>query len=349
DINRHDLPCPPYPHNDVVGETGRRTMMVVAVSQQQSPISLVNDPLYVGVDVGNDSHVAAFCSRYLQRKHKTFTKYPTMNVANSRLEFEHLVAKMRIYAPLDQCIVIMEKTGHYHLPLLQYLQERGVTVYLLHVQKKPRGQKNDRIDAQRLANTGFAQLELGAQPESPDKELHQVRPATEISIILREATQYYRDLARQIVRDKNQLTAIGDQLFPELSLIFKDINGPSALVFRERFPTPHDMFLASLDELIETRPYNYPSRDALIKLQELAAHSIGLRDQGHVRSLVLQQSLLIKQLRVLLDNEEAVKREITDIVKESREGQILLRGRVVERRQPDTPGCYVSHSNAGSQ
>lgn len=299
--------------------------MVVAASQQQSsPIYLVKEALYVGIDIGKEAHVAAFLSSFLLRKCKRYTNCPTIPIKNIRLDFERLVHEMLLYAPLEQITVVMEKTGHYHLALLQYLQERGLSVYLVHVQKRPRKQKNDRRDAQGLANMGYAQIELGAQPDSPEQEIHQVLPVSETAQTLRGLTNYRRDLARQMTRARNQLVAISDLLFPEFHLVFKDVNNPTARIFRLHFPTASDMAHASFSDLLACRIYYYPGRDALIRLQELAAHSIGVKEPGCVRALILEQALLIKQLNVLEENEEAIKAEISAIVEESRAGQIIM-------------------------
>lgn len=297
---------------------------MVAVAAPQSPIPLRTERLYVGIDVGKENHVAAFYSAYLQRKYGHYTAIPTIPVANSRLDFERLVAQIQLHAPLDRCIVIMEKTGHYHLPLLQYFQEQGIEVYLVHVQKRPRKQKNDRRDAQGLANMGFTQVELGVQPDSPEQEIHRVRPISETAQSLRGLTEYRADLARQITRARNQLTAISDTLFPEFVLIFKDVNNPTARIFREKYPTPAAVAAASLDDLKACQIWRYPGKAALERLQALAKQSIGIKEPGRIRAQVLQQSLLIRQLRTLEENEEAVRAEIATIVVETREGQILM-------------------------
>ena len=62
----------------------------------------------------------------------------------------------------------MERTGHYHRPLEQYLHELDISVYLMHVQSRPAGMlKTDKRDALMLANQLYSQLELGVQV--PDK------------------------------------------------------------------------------------------------------------------------------------------------------------------------------------
>jgi len=60
-----------------------------------------------------------------------------------------------------------------------------------------------------------------------------------------------------------------------------------------------------------------------VELQRLAAESIGMKDIILLRSLVLQQSQLVKELRLLRAYVEQLESEITTIIQQAREGQIL--------------------------
>lgn len=298
--------------------------MMVAVPQPCAPIPLRTEYYYAGIDIAKQKHVAAFVSGFLLRKNKHYTASPTFPFDNSRLDFEGFIAELEGYAPLSQWRILMEKTGHYHLALLQYLQEQGVQCYTVHVQKKPRKQKNDKRDAQGLANMLYRQVELLAQPDDAEQEVREVVPASPTAQALRGLTQYRYDLSKQITRISNQLTAISDMLFPEFVLVFKDVNNPTARVFRERYPTPAHVAAASLEELKACQIWRYPGKKRLEQLRELAAHSIGIKEPGRIRALVLEQRLLIKQLRTLEENEEAVKAEIAATVTATREGQIIM-------------------------
>ena len=58
-------------------------------------------------------------------------------VENSREGFRALVERIREDVPLEQCFPLLEVTGHYHRPLVQYLLELDLPVYLMHVQARP--------------------------------------------------------------------------------------------------------------------------------------------------------------------------------------------------------------------
>jgi transposase len=131
-------------------------------------------------------------------------------------------------------------------------------------------------------------------------------------------------LVNEATQRKNKLTAICDELFPELTQVFKNPNLPPALDLREKFPPPHAVATASLIALREVRKKSLPSEAQLGLLQQLAAQSIGTKDLARQRGLLLEQELFIQELRLLEDHLERLEGEICQIVEQSREGKILL-------------------------
>src|SRR5438067_12456624 len=86
---------------------------------------LQHDYLYVGIDVGKKEHVAAFVSRTLLEWHKRYEACPVLRFENNRLGFRALVKRIGEYVPLEQAFVLVEKTGHYHMALRDFLLEMG--------------------------------------------------------------------------------------------------------------------------------------------------------------------------------------------------------------------------------
>jgi len=123
---------------------------------------------------------------------------------------------------------------------------------------------------------------------------------------------------------KNKLTAICDELFPELTHVMKDPNLPSALALRKEFPTPAALTAASLSALRTTRIGHHPSDAKLVELQQLATHSIGTKDPGRLRGLTFEQEQLIEEIELIRKHLEKLETEMTQVVKNSREGQILM-------------------------
>src|SRR5215831_16772660 len=286
---------------------------------------LLHEPLYVGIDVGKASHIAGFVSATLVARHQRFEACPTLLFATSREGYRALYERLRALAPLEHVAVLVEHTGHYHRPLVQYLQELDLPVYVMPVQQRPKGLlKADRRDALILANHLYSQLALGVQ--SPDKT-HLVRhllPPNTAAAQLKGWIRHRYELVHECTRRKNKLTAICDELFPELVQIFHDPNRPAALAYRERFPTPPALATASWMALVATRVGTPPSNVQLQELQRLAGETIGTRDVVRQRGLVLEQQQLIGELRLLQAHLAELDREIVEVVNQTREGTILL-------------------------
>jgi transposase len=286
---------------------------------------LRNESVYIGIDVAKGKHVAGFVSKTLLERHTRFEACPALAFENSREGFRLLVERMREYAALEHVFVLMERTGHYHKALLQFLQEFDIPVYLMHVRTRPAGMlKTDKRDALGLANHLYSQLELGVQVADKLQLVRQAVPPTPAALQLKGLIRHRYELVREATQRKNKLTALCDELFPEFTMIFHDPNLPTALTLRERFPTPHAIATASLSALKElrgkTRCLGEPK---LVELQRLASQSIGTKDLLRQRGLILEQSQLIRELKMLQAHVEELEKEIKAIVEQAREGQIL--------------------------
>ncbi|GHO61111.1 IS110 family transposase [Ktedonobacter sp. SOSP1-52] len=281
--------------------------------------------IYIGVDIGKFKHVAGFISKTLLERHQHFEHCPAFVFEQSREGFRALVERIRSYCPLEHCFIVMEQTGHYHRPLLQYLLELDIPVYVMHVQNRQGGMlKTDKRDALGLANHLYNQLALGVQVENKLQAIRRAVPPSEAAAQLKGLMRHRYELAIEATQRKNKLTAICDELFPEFTQVFKNPNLPTALDLREKFSTPHAVATATLVALRDVRKKNYPSEAQLILLQQLAAQSIGTKNLARQRGLLLEQELLIKEMRLIQEHMERLDMEIAQVVEHSREGQILL-------------------------
>lgn len=281
--------------------------------------------LYIGVDIGKFKHVAGFISKTLLARHQRFEGCPTLAFDQSREGFRAFVDRIREYVPLEHATVFLEHTGHYHRALEQYLLELDITVYRIHVQKRPKGMlKTDKRDVLGLANTLYSQLALGAQVAEKTQLVRLTVPPTKAAVQLKGLIQHRYELSQECTQRRNKLTSICDELFPEFTTIFRDPNLPSALAFREKFPTPHAIATASLSALKEALLKTFPSEAQLLRLQQLASQTIGTKEVERQRSLVLEQGLLIKELRLIQEHLAKLHEEIASIVTNCREEQILL-------------------------
>jgi len=288
-------------------------------------LALAHDALYVGIDIGKRRHVAGFVSSTLLSRHQRFEGCPALPFDNSREGFRLLIDRIRASVPLEQCSVLMEKTGHYHKPLEGYLLDMDVTVYVMHVQSRPRGLvKTDKRDALGLANHLYNQLEKGIQVGDSAQFVRRALPPTEAAPALKMMMGHRFELVNEATKRRNQLTAICDQLFPEFTMIFVDPNKPIALAVRAAFPTAHAVATASAEALCHTKGGRGPNRAAMAHLQELAARSIGITEGARVRSLAFEQGQLIRELAVIREHIAQIDVEIGQIVAHAREGRILM-------------------------
>lgn len=285
---------------------------------------LKHEPLYIGIDIGRARHLAGFVSATLLERHERFEACPALAFENSREGFRALVERVRRYAPLEHCFAVLEKTGHYHRALQQYLQELDIPVYVMHVQERPKGMmKTDKRDALSLANQLYNQLELGAQVADKTQLVRPAVAPTEAASQLKGLIRHRYELVRESTQRKNKLTAICDELFPELVRVLRDPNSLTALAIREQFPTPQAIATAPLTTLLEAKRGVRPSEAQFMELQQLARQSIGTKDLIRQRGLVLEQSQLLKELRLLQEHMAQLEKEIRTIVERAREGQIL--------------------------
>lgn len=296
-----------------------------AASPSHPAPAFANESMYVGIDVGKAKHVAGFVSSSLLERHERFEACPALLFENSREGFTRLLERLRTLAPLEQCFVLLERTGHYHRALQQYLQEVDIPVYVLHVQRRPAGLlKTDKRDALSLANHLYNQLERGIQVAEKLQLVRRLVPPTAAAVQLKGLIRHRYELIRESTRRKNKLTALADELFPELVQVCKDPNAPAALALREQFPTPAALATAHLSALQAVRVGRHPSNADLLELQRLATRSIGTKDLLRQRGLVLEQTQLIRELWLLREHIDQLEAEIVAIVEQDREGQILL-------------------------
>lgn len=296
-----------------------------AKSHLQAVPLLEHDPVFLGIDVGKTRHVAGFVSKTLLERYQRFEACPALAFENSRAGFQTLIERMRTLAPLEHYTVLLEKTGHYHKALQQFLQELDISVYVIHVQERLSGMlKTDKRDALGLANTLYNQLALGVQVANKAQLVRRAVPPSDAAAQLKGLIRHRYELVHEATQRKNKLTAICDEVFPELVQILKDPNLPTALAIRERFPTPAALATASLSALQEARGKNRQLSDTkLLYLQRLAAQSVGTKDILRQRGLLIEQTQLIRELRLLREHISQLEKEIIAIVEQSREGQIV--------------------------
>lgn len=287
--------------------------------------AFAHESIFVGVDIGKSQHVAGFVSNTLLQRHERFEGCPVLKFANTREGFRQLTDRITDFVAIEQCFVLVEKTGHYHKALVDYLLELDISVYIMHVQKRPRNLlKTDKRDALGLANHLYNQLEKGIQVADRTQLARRALPPTDAAARLKGLIGHRHELVHESTRRKNKLIALCDQIFPEFTQVFSDPNSPTALTIRERFPTAKAIASATLDDLCAAKGPKRPSRTDMERLQGLAAQSIGVKDPARLEGLVFEQGQLIQELHLLQAHLHQIDDQITHILEYAREGRILL-------------------------
>jgi hypothetical protein len=89
------------------------------------------------------------------------------------------------------------------------------------------------------------------------------------------------------------------------------------------FPLPTSLATAPFSALLASRAKSRPTLGQLEHLQQVASQSIGTKEMTRQRGPVLEQSQLIRELRMVQEHSEQLDTAIRRSIEQSREGKIL--------------------------
>jgi transposase len=198
----------------------------------------------VGIDVAADSSDMAIALPNLQfldkRSFRIYHNKPdSLSAAIEKIKKaeEENFMKARIF---------MESTGNYHYPLFCYFRDAGFQVDIINPlitnssrNSNIRKVKNDNLDAQRIAKTGF------------DPNLKVSNMPTELVLNLRNLTREYYSLMDV---KSSYVLKLGTQVkvaFPQFKGIFSDLTGKTSLMILKKYTSPQEVLKADPDELAE--------------------------------------------------------------------------------------------------
>jgi transposase len=275
------------------------------------------DPV-IGLDVAKgESQVQAFLARK-QPFGKTFKfKHDT----NGMSDFFMFYKEMELHAE-SKPVVVFESTGHYHEPILQYLEERKITYYLVnpvvsYETKKSslRKVKSDPADAKHLCEMYYKE-DLVAYKRKCVQTMN-----------LRNLCRQHDSLTRNYVQLKLQFQTILDQVFPEYKLVYSNLYAPLSLRTLLLYPTSHEVLKVPTDELAKEmhglggkRSYGWFYEKAL-KLKEAAERNPFKKTlyQSHLVTLKMYIQMILQQREFL----NVLEQEIETLAKQFEEYEIL--------------------------
>ena len=274
--------------------------------------------LYVGVDLALEHNVAMVLDERAKRLGRF--RFP-----NDRDGYDYFHRRLKMLCESQQAsgvLVGMEPTNYYWKLLAADLEQRQVEYRLVNpftVKKHREGDQLDRSkDDHRDAFTIGDLLRTGKFTET--RLLHG-RYAE-----LRQYVTLHQRLERDVRRQKNLIRHTAGQLFPELSRVFKDFTGETALTMLSYCAAASLIRDISLPTFIAgVRAHFRGSRLQIAKLRRahaLAARSVGLKDG--VEALQLALRLHIQTLESLERQRDEARTAMTETFMALPESRYLL-------------------------
>ncbi|MDX8368060.1 IS110 family transposase [Cytobacillus sp. IB215665] len=275
------------------------------------------DPV-IGLDVAKgESQVQAF----LARKHPFGKTFKFKHDTNGLREFFMFFKEVEIHAELKP-VIVFESTGHYHEPILQFLEEKKITYYLVnpivsYETKKSslRKVKSDPADAKHLCEMYYKEDLVAYQQKSVE------------TMNLRNLNRQHDSLTRNYVQLKLQFQTILDQVFPEYKGVFSNLYAPLSLKTLLIYPTSHEVLKVPTEELARKmhdiggkRSYGWFYEKAL-KLKESAERNPFKKTlyQSNLVTLKMYIQMLLQQREFL----NILEQEIESLAMQFEEYEIL--------------------------
>ena len=140
--------------------------------------------------------------------------------------------------------LVMESTGHYHTPIVQYFEDKGYLIIIVNplISYKAKSSslrkvKTDIIDANHLCDLYYKE----------DLEPYKKRGIQLMN--LRHLTRQHDNITGMFVQTKLQFQAVLDQVFPEYSKVFGDLYSDVSLKTLQAFPTSEDVLKVDTETL----------------------------------------------------------------------------------------------------
>jgi transposase len=197
----------------------------------------------IGLDVSKgESHAQAFSDRGTPYG-KTFRFEHNLEGLASFLRYVQDLQSFTGQRPA----VVLEATGHYHSPVVQFLDEHQylyivINPFLSHQAKKTnlRKVKTDIADAHQLGELFYKE------------ELEPYKKRGQYLLNLRYLTRQRESLTEMVVQAKLQFQAVMDQVFPEYQGVFGDLYSKVSLRFLSLHPTSQSVLALSEEDVTAT-------------------------------------------------------------------------------------------------
>jgi transposase len=272
----------------------------------------------IGLDVAKgESQVQAFLDKKQPYK-KSFKVAHTLEGLASLLDFIREVEDVSGGRPP----IVLESTGHYHTPIVQYFEDRGYLLIIVNPLISYRAKssslrkvKTDIIDAHHLCELYYKE----------DLEPYKQRGIQLLN--LRNLTRQHENITGMFVQTKLQFQAVLDQVFPEYCGVFGALYSDVSLLTLQEFPTSEailkveeETIANKIKELCKSRSQTWANSQAE-KLIAAAAQNPFQETLYH--SLILSLNMYIKMLLEYKKHLSKLEDEIDALAKSIEEYKII--------------------------
>lgn len=262
--------------------------------------------LYLGIDIGKNTHVASLIDETAKPLFKAFSFSNTTEGANSLIE----KLSLHIGSP-SEVEIGMEATGHYWLSIYSFLVENDFVVHVVNPIQTDgwrrgteiRKRKTDIIDSVLIADL----IRYGDFVETSLSD--------EDTMSLRNLSRFRSYLVSSIGDLKRKVICVLDQVFPEYQSAFSDIFGETSKELLSHFQTADDfenITSEQLEAVLKNVSFKGFTKNKISQISELASNSFGLKFCRD--SFALQLKLLIEQIRFIEAQVYDVETEIKTVL-----------------------------------
>jgi len=282
--------------------------------------SHLNYSYFLGIDIGKRVHFATLTDKHGK-------EIDSFKFKNTKAGFTSLLKHLDKWVndKARKCLLIgFEATGHYWLPLYQFLSSLGLKIVLLNpLQTKSfrntgiRGTKTDKVDGKLIADIiRFSSFDtLTFFPQKPDEKV----------LALKRLTRFRSGLVNRIGNTKKRVVSILDLLFPEFEKVFSNIFSKTSMAILEKHVLAYnskngleglkEIKTKALANLIEKASKKRLKGDKAIekaaKVKKAAENTIGFTIG--LDAFFLELRLLIEQLKHLESQVEKVDKMIKEL------------------------------------
>lgn len=272
----------------------------------------------VGLDVAKgESQVQMFLDKKMPYKNSVKVEHTVEGLEELHSYLLDLERQTGMKPP-----VILESTGHYHAPVVQFLETREYIVIIVNPLVSYRAKssslrktKTDVIDAYHLGELYYKE-DLEPQKKRGIQLLN-----------LRHLTRQHENMTGIMIQTKLQFQAVLDQVFPEYNGVFGDLYAEISLKTLQAYPTSEKVKEAGIDEIakfIDThckaRSFNW----ALERSEKLVEAAERNPFQSTLyQSLLISLNMYIDLLQAYRLQLSTLEREIDELAAQLEEYELL--------------------------